>query len=69
MVKYSLSRYLMKHPICYLVTCLLIAPLYIFYGSTAIAIQLSLSFVHGVYWPLSHLLIVYEKLSLLILIK
>ena len=45
MVKYSLSRSLMKHTICYLVTCLLIAPLYIFYGSTAIAIQLSLSFV------------------------
>ena len=42
MVKYSLSRSLLKHPIS---TCLLVAPLYIFYGSAAIAIQLSLSFV------------------------
>jgi len=29
--------------------------------------SLSLSLTHGVYWPLSHLLTVYEKLSLLML--
>jgi len=48
--------------------CLLLLLLYSLSPYGAIAIQLSLSLIPGVYWPLSHLLIVYKKLSLLILI-